>query len=125
RRRQVARKRFAPPFSPTLKAPDLALSPTSAPASTPRVNPELIVFLHLPKTAGTSLNAIFRRQYRMAELHFVTPRPHEIRYGLQSRMEDFYSLPPEKVARIKMLRGHFVFGPPMPESASCITFLRK
>jgi galactose-3-O-sulfotransferase len=89
------------------------------------MNPELMVFLHVPKTAGSSLNAIFRRQYRTAELHFVKPALHEARYGLQSRMEDFYSLPPEKAARIKMLRGHFVFGPPAPESASYITFLRK
>lgn len=71
---------------------------TTAPA------PPTVVFLHIPKAAGTTLNSILQRQFK----------PHEIfsTYDERDRtyLNDLVSMQSEQIRRIKLVRGHIPFG---------------
>ncbi|MCA9958744.1 MAG: sulfotransferase family 2 domain-containing protein [Anaerolineales bacterium] len=62
-----------------------------------------VIFLHIPKTAGTTLNTILKRQYpasRRASLGALA----------QQDIARFKSLSEAERARIKMLNGHLAYG---------------
>ncbi len=79
---------------------------------------ETVIYLHIPKTAGTTLHRIIDRQYQAEESHFI----HRHDVGI----EEFKALSPERRARIRMLRGHIPFGLHryIPWPATYITMLR-
>jgi hypothetical protein len=66
----------------------------------------LVIFLHIPKTAGTTLKHITRRQYSPSEtfeFYSLTQQPAK---GITT----FASLPPQRKAKIKFVTGHIGFG---------------
>jgi hypothetical protein len=78
-----------------------------------------LLFLHIPKAAGTTLSRIAERQY---------PARHQYRVGpnAQADIQAFNELPVHKRAQYRYLAGHFPFGvhEQIPGSWDYITFLR-
>jgi hypothetical protein len=80
-----------------------------------------IAFLHLIKCAGTTLEAILRRQYGDSRV---------IQFGsvqdAEKKLEVFNNLPEEERKQTHVLMGHFNVRQrsQMPERATCITMLR-
>jgi hypothetical protein len=77
----------------------------------------LLIFLHLPRTAGTTFASILRRLYgpdAVLELYGAGPE------------EGWDALAPEAAARIRVVTGHFAFGvhERLPQPSRYITFLR-
>jgi hypothetical protein len=79
-----------------------------------------LIFLHIPKTAGTTLNRIIEWQY--SPLSIFTMDTHRIR----ATVERFRTLPEERRRRIKVVRGHLLYGihEYLPQGATYITMLR-
>jgi hypothetical protein len=79
---------------------------------------ETVIYLHIPKTAGTTLHHIIDRQYEPAESHVIDR--HDV------GIEEFKGLSPVRRARIRMLRGHIPFGLHryIPGPATYVTVLR-
>jgi hypothetical protein len=61
---------------------------------------EALIFLHIPKTAGTTLNRIIEWQY--SPLSIFTIDAHQIR----ATAERFKSLPERRRRRFRVVRGH-------------------
>jgi hypothetical protein len=78
-----------------------------------------VVFLHIPKTAGTSFNSVLsweywsRSSYRVPFLDFAADK--------------FKELPKSERAKLSLLRGHMHFGlhEYLPQPSTYITFLRR
>ncbi len=65
-------------------------------------NPQTVIFLHIVKTAGTTLHRIIERQYRPEEMYWI---------GTEGRdFEHLANLSLEEKLRIRVLRGHLVYG---------------
>lgn len=62
-----------------------------------------IIFLHIPKTAGTTLHRIIERQYSADGIHSFGS-------DNQGAVRDFKSMPEAQRAKIKVLKGHMAFG---------------
>ena len=60
-----------------------------------------IIFLHIPKTAGTTVQHIMHNEYR--GLKFFTS-------GNYKQIENFKKLSDEEKKKIKVIKGHFPFG---------------
>lgn len=80
---------------------------------------EVIVFYHLPKSGGTTLNGILRRNYRPEEMVECGPDTHAF-------VAEIKTWPVERLAAIRLLQGHFPFGlhEILPRPARCFTLLR-
>jgi len=63
-----------------------------------------LIFIHLPKTAGTSLRKIVRKNYRSRELFFVYNRHPRF-----NSTEDLWNFGPEDFKKYKVIMGHFPF----------------
>lgn len=76
-----------------------------------------VVFLHIPKTAGSTLYRIIETHYRWETIYTMWQ---------SGTLDDFKQLSPEKMAKIEMLRGHFAFGlhTHLPTTAAYFTILR-
>ncbi|HYI22381.1 MAG TPA: hypothetical protein VEX62_07065 [Candidatus Limnocylindrales bacterium] len=80
-----------------------------------------LLFLHIPKTAGTSLVRELDLHFRAdARLHLYDPSPDSI------HPDDFPGLPYESRARLRFVAGHFEYGihELIPRPARYITILR-
>jgi Sulfotransferase family len=80
-----------------------------------------LIFLHIPKTAGTTLRRILDGYYdRDRSFEIVGER-------LKETMEEFISLPAARRAEIMFLRGHMPFGlhEYLPQPNTYITMLRN
>src|SRR5262249_17956336 len=79
-----------------------------------------LIFLHIPKTAGTTLNRIIEWQY--SPLAIFTMDPHRIR----ATAERFQRLPEARRRRFQVVRGHLFYGIHefLPQGATYITLLR-
>jgi len=89
---------------------------------TPRpAQDETIIFLHLPKTAGSTLGAIVRRQY--------PPESVYLRYAGPGTgpFEEILALPEPQRARLRLLMGHLPFGihETLPGPSRYVTILRE
>jgi Galactose-3-O-sulfotransferase len=86
------------------------------------VQDSCLIFLHLPKTGGSTLTTLLRWQYRSLQ-------PAEIaRFITEERtFEEIDRLPLEQRARIKLLVGHFAYGVHefIPKPCSYITIVRE
>ncbi|MEM8677101.1 MAG: sulfotransferase family 2 domain-containing protein [Cyanobacteria bacterium P01_G01_bin.67] len=80
-----------------------------------------VIFLHLPKAAGTTLCDIFLRQYQAGSIHLLDGT------NFDQAQEDFKQLSPEEKAQIKILMGHMYFGlhEYQPHPATYVTMLRN
>jgi hypothetical protein len=84
-----------------------------------RQRPDTVIFVHLPKTAGTTLHSIINRQYSRDEIHAFTG-------DAVGSVAAFKAMPDEEKQRIKLLQGHMPFGldAEMPQQAAYFTMLR-
>ncbi len=82
---------------------------------------EALIFLHIPKTAGTTLNRIIESQY--SPFAIFTMDPHRIR----ATAERFKRLPEARRRRLQVVRGHLFYGIHefLPQGATYITMLRE
>lgn len=83
--------------------------------------PQTAIFLHIPKTAGTTLHAIIRQQYAPTEWLHLIGNPH-----IEPALEAFKTMPPHQKARLRLLSGHFEYGIHqwLPQPAVYFTLLR-
>jgi hypothetical protein len=83
-----------------------------------------IIFLHIPKAAGSTLNTIIDRQYGKESIFSI--------YGFErsereaKSIEQFKALPEMRRSKVKLLRGHIGFGlhEYLPQPSTYITLLR-
>ena len=78
---------------------------------------QTVIFLHIHKTAGTTLNRIIERQYPMQQIWTLDE---------QHTLDDLLGLSQAQRAQIRMLRGHMIFGlhEHMPGPSNYFTLLR-
>ncbi len=81
---------------------------------------EAVIFLHLPKTAGTTVNRLIEWEYPLKEMYSVDP------VLFQWSAAHLRALPPERLRKIRMFKGHMAFGlhEVLPQKATYITVLR-
>ena len=63
-----------------------------------------VIFIHVPKAAGTTLNSLLRREYRPEEFYELD------NLKLEESISRFKELPSERRAGIRLLKGHVAFG---------------
>lgn len=82
--------------------------------------PQTILFLHMPKTAGTTLSEILKRHYHPAQIY-------NDEFSGNDGAFNFFSLPLQRRANIRLLWGHFSFGlhQYLPGPSTYFTFLRS
>lgn len=68
-------------------------------------HPPTVIFLHVPKTAGTTMHSIFEKHYPPGALYSTYPANHP--YG---SLEAYAAFPPERKSQIRVLLGHFSYG---------------
>ncbi len=80
----------------------------------------LLLFLHIPKTAGSTLHSVLSSQFPPDEILTIDSSDPE------SSVKEIKALPIEDKMRIKCVRGHMPFGlhAYFPQPATYITFLR-
>lgn len=90
-----------------------------------------MIFLHIGKTAGTTIRQILRKQYSPAETLLIRSRPlradrPEDRPTRESTIAYFASLPDFQRARPSLVLGHTIYGlhRHIPRPARYITLLR-
>lgn len=73
---------------------------------------EKIIFLHIPKTAGTTLNCILRRQYSSDEFYQIEQAVFNSKEGLKRKanLEPLISLSDNEKRKIRCISGHLHFG---------------
>lgn len=62
-----------------------------------------LIFLHVPKAAGTTLHPILER-------HFAKDVRHSIYDDVEERMARFRALPLTERSKIRLMKGHFRYG---------------
>ena len=77
------------------------------------------IFLHIHKTAGTTLHAILDRQYEPAAVYNIDAKGHNF--------DHFANLSQPQYEKITLLKGHMDYGLHefLPQSAAYFTFLRE
>ncbi len=77
-----------------------------------------VVFLHIPKTAGSTLYRILESHYRWENIYTLWQT---------GTLDEFKQLSPAEFAKIELLRGHFSYGlaKNLPETAVFFTILRE
>ena len=81
---------------------------------------ETVIFLHLPKTAGTTLNRLIEWEYPLSEMYSIDPVFYEWSAAhLRKRS-------PDRLKKIRIFKGHMTFGlhEVLPQPATYITVLR-
>jgi len=64
---------------------------------------EVLIFIHIPKTAGTTFSAILDRNYKKSRIVSIYP-------NLGMTASDFRRLPERLTERMECVRGHFDYG---------------
>lgn len=106
---------MAPSFSDTLYDSDRTNAMNASPDRPPRA-----IFLHVPKTGGSTLDAILNRTYKPHQIFRINNRkPHQSE-------KSFKQLPEKSRATIQVVRGHMSFGlhASLPPPTTYITILR-
>jgi hypothetical protein len=82
-----------------------------------------VIFLHIGKTAGTTMRQVLRRNFRSPDVMVirVRGRPRE------ETLERFAELPPEVRVRPRLIMGHTIFGlhEHVPRPSTYITIVRR
>ena len=89
-------------------------------SASPQTPDEAIIFLHVPKTAGTTLNRLIEWEYRLSEMYSVDP----VLFNWSAA--HLRKLPPRRLQRTRVFKGHMLFGlhEILPQPATYITVLR-
>ncbi|HCX31104.1 MAG TPA: hypothetical protein DHU55_15260 [Blastocatellia bacterium] len=84
------------------------------------VDGQALIFLHIPKTAGTTLNRIIEWQYSGLSIYTMDP------YRIRATAERFKRLSEQRRRRLRVVRGHLFYGIHefLPQGATYITMLR-
>lgn len=79
-----------------------------------------LIFLHIPKTAGTTFNRILEAEYNPFRIHTLSPQ------NILGDIERFKRLSESRKRWLDVLKGHMQFGlhEYLPNPAAYITFLR-
>jgi hypothetical protein len=82
---------------------------------------QTVIFLHIPKNAGTSLRRIVERFYRKEDMYFIYTGDHGY-----SDKNAFLSLSNQEKKKIRIIYGHVSFGlhESLPQSFEYMTMLR-
>jgi hypothetical protein len=82
-----------------------------------------LIFLHIGKTAGTTLRRVLRRQYRRSQIMTVRARARP----REETIPDFARLPEHVRARPRLILGHTVFGlhEAVPRPSTYLTMVRN
>lgn len=85
-------------------------------------NSEIVIFLHIPKAAGTTFYQVLDHQYMAQHIQYIKEGMSK-----QRSIDAFRKLPEEKKARLRCIRGHMPFGLHqwLPKPATYITILRN
>jgi len=80
-----------------------------------------LIFLHIPKTAGTTLNRIIEWQYSPLSIFTMDP------YRIRATPERLRKLSEERRRRLRVVRGHLYYGihRALPQGATYMTMLRE
>ena len=89
-------------------------------SQSPKGHGEALIFLHIPKTAGTTLNRIIEWQYSPFDIFTINP------YRIGATTERLKRLPERRRRRLRVVRGHLSYGihECLPQGATYITMLR-
>ncbi len=81
---------------------------------------EAVIFLHVPKTAGTTLNRLIEWEYGLFQMYSVDPVLFEWSAA------HLRKLPQRRLRKIRIFKGHMLFGlhEVLPQRATYITVLR-
>ena len=81
---------------------------------------EAVIFLHVPKTAGTTLNRLIEWEYPLFEMYSIDP------VFFRWSASHLWRLPPRRLKKTRMFKGHMLFGlhKILPQPATYITVLR-
>lgn len=81
---------------------------------------EALIFLHIPKTAGTTLNRIIEWQYSPLSIFTMDP------YRIRATPERLRKLSEQRRRRLRVVRGHLYYGihDALPQGATYMTMLR-
>src|SRR4051795_5479521 len=84
------------------------------------VGEEAVIFLHLPKTAGTTLNRLIEWEYPVFETYSIDP------VFFTWSAAHLRKLSPDRLKKIRMFKGHMLYGlhDDLPQPATYITVLR-
>src|SRR4030095_4128498 len=98
-----------------------ALQPGNSSSPSACDTEESVIFLHLPKTAGTTLNRLIEWEYPLSEMYSVDPVLFEWSYA---RLRN---LPEKRLRKTRIFKGHMLFGlhEVLPQPATYITVLRN
>jgi hypothetical protein len=77
--------------------------PERTPGANPAPEHRALLFVHIPKTAGTTLQMILARQFAGDRIYTITGNPGE-------SVRAFMAWPEEERARIQLVKGHMPFG---------------
>ncbi len=82
----------------------------------PAVSDRTLIFLHLPKCAGTTLKLILLRQYGLASVQHI----------VRERIDAFAAAPEAEKRKLRAVGGHMPFGlhQHLPQPCTYITLLR-
>ena len=85
-------------------------------------NSKTVIFIHIPKAAGTTFKEILWRQYGYRNSFKVQPSERT-----QPSLDKFRQFPESKKSRFRLIYGHMPFGLHrwLPQSAAYITILRN
>jgi hypothetical protein len=86
-----------------------------------------IIFLHIGKTAGSSLRSVLRRQVRRTQvLEFRAPLPEPGRLRREGGLDAFAAIPEAERARARLVMGHAPYGlhELIPRPSTYVTMLR-
>jgi hypothetical protein len=99
---------------------EVAQPSASAASPRPGTPEEAIIFLHLPKTAGTTVNRLIEWEYRLTEMYSIDPVLFEWSAA------HLRKLSPQRLKRIRIFKGHMLYGlhEVLPQPATYITVLR-
>lgn len=80
-----------------------------------------LIFLHIPKTAGTTLNRIIERQYSPLSIFTMDP------YRIRATPERLRKLSESRRSHLRMVRGHMYYGihELLPQGGTYFTVLRE
>ncbi len=80
-----------------------------------------VIFLHIPKTAGTTLNRIIEWQYNPLAIFTMDP------YRIRATPERLQKLSERRRRSLRMVRGHLYYGIHefLPQGATYFTMLRE
>lgn len=83
-------------------------------------HPAALIFLHIPKTAGTTLNRIIEWQYDPRLIYTVDP------YQIRATASRLKTLSEARRRRLRVVRGHLLYGihECLPQGGTYITMLR-